>query len=232
MSQCDAVWDVLKDEKPHSIQAIHSVVGPCRLNSRVAEIREKRGVKIICFRRAHRENGRPVTTYFYQAVPDSLGAPEGNGLTAAFTPSLSGAPSEAVGDLAVSSTGHLPLSELERPRSLDDDNGGDDDAETSEDVAAGAAGSRGSPGAGRPGDRTPLLRGADGAVAGSAASEGSASVSLAQQVSLDDYGVDRAVSELNADFPWMLVEPDRPLSLDENRRRRAELTMTLWGEAA
>jgi hypothetical protein len=50
--------------------------------------------------------------------------------------------------------------------------------------------------------------------------------------SLDTYGIDRAIAETNAEHPGMLVEPDRPVPLEEQRRNLAELQATLWGDAA
>lgn len=51
-------------------------------------------------------------------------------------------------------------------------------------------------------------------------------------VSLDEYGVDRAVGELNAECPGMLVEPDRPLPIQDQRVQLEKLQRTLWPEAA
>lgn len=47
LSQCDRILRVLSDGRPHSMQEIHRLVGFCRLNSRVAELR-KRGHRITC----------------------------------------------------------------------------------------------------------------------------------------------------------------------------------------
>lgn len=54
----------------------------------------------------------------------------------------------------------------------------------------------------------------------------------APALSLDDYGIDRAISEANADTPGLLVEPDAPLTMDEQRRRLVELQQSLFGRAA
>ncbi len=48
-SQCDRVLAVLIDGQPHSVTEIHDRAGTMRLNSRVAELRE-RGHEILCTR--------------------------------------------------------------------------------------------------------------------------------------------------------------------------------------
>ena len=40
-SQCDRILEVLSDGEPHSMEEIHRRVGTCRLNSRIAELRER-----------------------------------------------------------------------------------------------------------------------------------------------------------------------------------------------
>ncbi len=50
--------------------------------------------------------------------------------------------------------------------------------------------------------------------------------------SLDTYGIDRAVAEANVEHPGMLVEPDRPLPLEEQRRNLAALQQQLFGDVA
>lgn len=48
---------------------------------------------------------------------------------------------------------------------------------------------------------------------------------------LEEYGIARAVRELNAEFPGMLIPArDAMLSLDENRKRLAELQANLFGD--
>lgn len=50
---------------------------------------------------------------------------------------------------------------------------------------------------------------------------------------LEEYGIHRAVAELNAAFPGMLVPArDAMLSLAENRQRLEQLKADLFGEAA
>ncbi len=48
-SQCDRLLAVLADGGWHSVPEIHWLIGPCRLNSRAAELRA-RGVQIVCER--------------------------------------------------------------------------------------------------------------------------------------------------------------------------------------
>lgn len=50
MSQCDRIAAVLADGQPHRMTDIHRVVGFCRLNSRIAELRT-RGHVIVCERK-------------------------------------------------------------------------------------------------------------------------------------------------------------------------------------
>lgn len=47
-SQCDRIAAVLADGRPHSMEEIHRIVGTCRLNSRIAELRKRRGMNIVC----------------------------------------------------------------------------------------------------------------------------------------------------------------------------------------
>lgn len=61
LGQTAKVWRILQDGRPHSIQEIHAAVGPCRLNSRVAEARKRFGADIEC----RYEDG----TYVYQYRP-------------------------------------------------------------------------------------------------------------------------------------------------------------------
>jgi hypothetical protein len=61
MSQCDLILEVLADGKPHSFREIHQHAGFCRMNSRVAELRAKRGLNIVC----HKGGG----DYRYQLLP-------------------------------------------------------------------------------------------------------------------------------------------------------------------
>jgi hypothetical protein len=49
-SQCDLIADVLADGQPHRMEEIHQRVGFCRLNSRIAELRARRGLNIVCQR--------------------------------------------------------------------------------------------------------------------------------------------------------------------------------------
>src|SRR4051812_21407118 len=57
MSQCQQILAVLSDGREHEMRDIHRMVGFCRLNSRVAELRS-RGHEITC----RRANGH----YFYK----------------------------------------------------------------------------------------------------------------------------------------------------------------------
>lgn len=49
-SQCDRVLEVLADGRWHGIREIHDRAGTMRLNSRVAELRRRRGLQIECSR--------------------------------------------------------------------------------------------------------------------------------------------------------------------------------------
>lgn len=61
-SQCSRVLDVLRDGRPHTVAEIHRLAGFSRLNSRVAELRE-RGHVITC---SHIEGaGRGPEAYEY-----------------------------------------------------------------------------------------------------------------------------------------------------------------------
>lgn len=64
-SQTQRVYTVLKDGRPHTIQEIHAIVGTCRLNSRVAEVRKRYGADVRCWRAAG--------TYVYQMLNGPLG---------------------------------------------------------------------------------------------------------------------------------------------------------------
>jgi hypothetical protein len=62
-SQCDRVMAVLADDAPHTIEEIHERAGTMRLNSRVAELRDRlrpQGRTIACWRHEG--------TYAYQLV--------------------------------------------------------------------------------------------------------------------------------------------------------------------
>lgn len=59
MSQCKQILAVLSDGREHEMRDIHRMVGFCRLNSRVAELRS-RGHQITC----RRTGG----SYFYRLV--------------------------------------------------------------------------------------------------------------------------------------------------------------------
>lgn len=77
-SQCDRILSVLADGRPKAIQEIHEVVGPCRLNSRIAELRS-RGHEIVCWKaKLGRDfKGRDTWTYVYRLVL-SEGEPRGD----------------------------------------------------------------------------------------------------------------------------------------------------------
>ena len=60
-SQCDRVLRVLRDGRPHTIAEIHARAGTMRLNSRVAELRKRYGLEIVCW--------RDRQTYVYQLLP-------------------------------------------------------------------------------------------------------------------------------------------------------------------
>lgn len=65
-SQADLIARVLADGRPHTAAEIHHQVGFCRLNSRVAELRSRRGMNIVC---AHLpEHGRGPDAYEYRLV--------------------------------------------------------------------------------------------------------------------------------------------------------------------
>lgn len=66
-SQNARILAVLDDEHWHTVSQIHSVVGPCRLNSRIAELRKK-GNAILC-RRIPGKTG--AEAYEYRLLPDS-----------------------------------------------------------------------------------------------------------------------------------------------------------------
>lgn len=62
-SQNDMIAAVLADGRPHTSAELHERVGFCRLNSRVAELRSRRGLNIVC--RHLPERGRGVDAYEY-----------------------------------------------------------------------------------------------------------------------------------------------------------------------
>lgn len=66
-SQCDLIAAVLADGKPHTAAEIHQRCGFSRLNSRIAELRSRRGMNIACSYLADR--GRGPDAYQYQLVP-------------------------------------------------------------------------------------------------------------------------------------------------------------------
>lgn len=90
-SQCDRILAVLQDGHQHRMEEIHQRVGFCRLNSRIAELRQ-RGHTIVCHRRAG--------TYSYQLLESAPNAPA--------------AEAAPVGDLAKSSSAQDDTGELER----------------------------------------------------------------------------------------------------------------------
>lgn len=101
MSQCDQILAVLKDGRLHSIQEIHSIVGPCRLNSRVAELRrpERGGHDIRCKTESwwNASKRRREKTYFYRLVGSALDSgtaavPLGAGRSAVSESSAAGEP--------------------------------------------------------------------------------------------------------------------------------------------
>lgn len=47
-SQCDLIYSVLRDGLPHTAAEIHQRCGYSRLNSRIAELRSRRGLNIVC----------------------------------------------------------------------------------------------------------------------------------------------------------------------------------------
>lgn len=67
-SQCDRVLEILADGREHSVTEIHARAGTMRLNSRVAELRSKRGLTIVC----HRGGG----DYRYQLLVGPLAEPD------------------------------------------------------------------------------------------------------------------------------------------------------------
>lgn len=69
-SQCDLIQAVLSDGQPHRMEEIHQRVGFCRLNSRIAELRSKRGLNIVC--------DKSGGTYSYRLV-GALSEPEPRG---------------------------------------------------------------------------------------------------------------------------------------------------------
>jgi hypothetical protein len=64
MSQASRVQEYLADGKERTIEEIHEACGTMRLNSRVAELRKKRGLNIVC--RTVKVNGH--RTYAYQLL--------------------------------------------------------------------------------------------------------------------------------------------------------------------
>lgn len=77
MSQASRVQEYLADGKERTIEEIHAACGTMRLNSRVAELRKKRGLNIVC--RTVKVNGH--RTYAYQLLaslgPLASGSPTG-----------------------------------------------------------------------------------------------------------------------------------------------------------
>lgn len=65
-SQCDLIAAVLKDGRAHSVAEIHRRCGTSRLNSRVAELRKRRGMIIEC--RHIKGAGRGADAYEYQLL--------------------------------------------------------------------------------------------------------------------------------------------------------------------
>jgi hypothetical protein len=82
MSQCQRVFDVLKDGEPHSMRSIHAHAGFMRLNSRIAELRKVRDLFIYCWY----GNG----DYYYQLITLGDGAADRLGPDGAPSPSVGG----------------------------------------------------------------------------------------------------------------------------------------------
>ena len=70
-SQCDLIADLLADGLWHSVAQIHRRCGFSRLNSRVAELRSRRGMTIEC--RHVTGAGRGADAYEYRAVTSEGG---------------------------------------------------------------------------------------------------------------------------------------------------------------
>jgi hypothetical protein len=102
-SQCDKILEILQTGRTYTAADLHVLVGPCRLNSRVAELRQ-RGHNIHCVR-----DGKPGSGpehYLYTLIPLDT-AP------AVTPPCLAvGAVSSGDGDIASAGDGvaaHFPI---------------------------------------------------------------------------------------------------------------------------
>lgn len=83
MSQCDRVYAVLVDGKPHRMREIHERAGFMRLNSRISELRDKRSLFIYCW---HGDGD-----WNYQLITLGDGGAERLGPDGPPSPSVSGA---------------------------------------------------------------------------------------------------------------------------------------------
>lgn len=86
-STTQAILEVLSDRQRHTVTEIHRAVGPCRLNSRISELRKQvkpDGLTILCHHIAG-ESG--PASYLYELVP----LVEGDVSLPAASPSTSGA---------------------------------------------------------------------------------------------------------------------------------------------
>lgn len=72
-SQCDLIADVLFDGLPHSTSEIHRRCGFSRLNSRVAELRRRRGMLIVCEHVDGAVSGPDAQTYTFVGFKPGFG---------------------------------------------------------------------------------------------------------------------------------------------------------------
>jgi hypothetical protein len=69
-SQCHRVLAVLADYKPHTVPEIHRKAGTMRLNSRIAELRDRYGYDIAC---EHVSRRKGAAAYRYKLSPPAWG---------------------------------------------------------------------------------------------------------------------------------------------------------------
>jgi hypothetical protein len=101
---------VLADGLPHTAAELHQRVGFCRLNSRVAELRSRRGMMIECRHLA--ERGRGVDAYEYTLLlsePSAAVCPADGSLSGGGTDSPECPPGESNGDTAAVAAQQLSL---------------------------------------------------------------------------------------------------------------------------
>lgn len=250
MTDCARLLEVLRDGKPHSHHELYRL--GMVVHSRVSDLR-KSGHLIQVWRERDHDHGRvrPEFTYWYRLVldvGDHVASPASSagvgdsavtgsalrtwrepgetplGFRDSRAPALNGSLDAAASPLplryAAASSEPAGAPETHTAGSLDSSGGGSNRAVEDDDrgVRMGRVD-------GAPPDHPRLPRMKPSPCSGSPRAP-----TDSPPLSLDEYGVDRAIREANAELPGLIG--DQPLSLEENRRRLAELQTTLFGEKA